>query len=43
LKGTKLIYKIIDESQYIEDPNNSKFEIIKDWYNKNIDDRIAVI
>ena len=28
----ELVYKITSESDYVEDPNNGRLKIIKDWY-----------
>lgn len=30
----ELVYKITAESDYIEDPNNGRLKIIKDWYQR---------
>ena len=43
LSGPLLVHKIISESEYDEDPNNSRFEIIKNWYSKSIDERSTII
>jgi len=43
LSGPCLAFKIISESEYIEDPNSSRLEIIKNWYSKSIDERSTII
>lgn len=39
LVGPVLAYKIVEESEYMQDPNNIRFEIISNWYLKSVDER----
>ena len=40
----ELVFKITQESVYVDDPNNSKLKIIKDWYQRvTVDNQTQII
>jgi hypothetical protein len=41
--GPKLVFKILSEAEYIEDPINTRFEIVKEWANKMVEERSTII
>lgn len=43
LQGPILVFKIISESEHVQEQNNPKFEVIKNWINKTVDERQSVI
>jgi len=43
VQGAALVHKIVSKSTYTKDTNNQRFDVIKDWHHKTIDERSTML